>query len=279
MAVISTSGYHYICAETKSFSPFRTKCAYRLVCCLGSLEKSFTESGKKRIQLHKELFRRKPPPALVPHCLMSFRTTAADYILGLGHTCEHRRKPLAIFHDRICLCRHFRSLTKHMDGLCPEPLGRIYTSLILRVVDVVLLTFDIDFCSLLYSRMILPEDEHRIRILLEFREHCKRCSGLIGESRSRASGIESDSDHIGSDLRGTFSQCLLYACLQYFQIVFRMLTPLIGFRDTVKSLHPAWIIFHGRSQNLAGECIHDKSTCRVCSVIQSYNIFTHNLIS
>ena len=279
MTVICTTSHHYICTETQSFSPLRTESPYRLVRSLCSLEKSLSKSGKKRIKLHQEFFWRKSSPALVPHCLMSFRTTAADYILGLGHTCEHSRKPFAVFHDGICFFSHLRVFAKDMYSLSPEPFCRIYSSLILRVINVVFLAFHIDLGGFLYSRMVLPEDEHSVRIFLEFRKHCQRRTGLVCESRSRACGIESNSDHIVSYFRSTFSQCLLYACLQYFQIVFRMLTPLIGFRDTVKSLHPAWIILHGRSQNLAGKCIHDKSTCRVCSVIQSYNIFTHNLIS
>ena len=279
MAVVCTSCDHYISTEAEPFRPFRAEGAYRLVSSLGSLEKSLTEAGKTRIQLHQELFWRKSAPALVPHSLMAFRTTAADYITGLGHTCEHSRKPLAIFHYRICLGSHLRILAKHVDCLCPEPFGRIDATLILRVVYIVFLAFHIDLCSFLYSSMVLPEDEHRIRIVLEFRKHSKRSSCLVGESRSRSCRIESDSHHICSNIRSTFAECLLYAGFQDFQIVLRVLTPLVGLRNAVESLHPTWIILYGRSQDLTCLSVHDKSTCRICSVIQSYYIFIHIILA
>ena len=85
----------------------------------------------------------------------------------------------------------------------------------------------VDLGSLLYSSVVLPEDEHCVRVLSELRLESERSTVLVCKYRSRTCSIESDTDHILGCTCRTCCESLLYRAFEYLDIIKRMLTPLV----------------------------------------------------
>ena len=66
-----------------------------------------------------------------------------------------------------------------------------------------------------------------------------------------------------------------HSSLEYFEIIFGMLSPLVGFRIAIQSFLPPRIVFHAGGEYLAAFGIDYKGTGRVTAIVQSDYVFLH----
>lgn len=123
--------------------------------------------------------------------------------------------------------------------------------------------------------MILPQDEHSIRIIRKFGKHGKRRSGLVCKGRRRTCCVKRYTNNLGGYFRGTLLQSLLDSFFKCIKVVRRMLTPLTKFLVAVQSSLPTCEVSYAGSYTFAGFRIDQKRTNTVRAVVESYNVSCH----
>ena len=249
------------------------------ISCFRFGKQTVSKSSQKWIQGNQKLFGRQSAPFRMPHGLMPASTAASNDFIRRSNARQQSRQPFAMFYNRISRFLNSLIFTQDMQSFRPIPFGRINTSFVGRKVNLPLLAEFIDFSGFLYSRMIFPQNEHRVGILGKFRQQRKRCSVLVGKYRRRTSRIKSHTHYfLGSSLR-TSSQGFSNGSFQYIYIILRMLAVLINGRITIFTFAPTWIIFDCGSYGFPGLRLNNNGTGRICSIVQTYYILLiHNSV-
>ena len=110
----------------------------------------------------------------------------------------------------------------NMENLRPDVLGRIVAATSLTVVHRSSAPYLHDVLCLCRACVVLPEHEHRIRILRKFLLQGQRGTLGIGQRRSRSRGIDTDSNDF--ILACTSFEHAIKHLSQHLDIVQRVLT-------------------------------------------------------
>ena len=203
---------------------------------------------------------------------MSSGTTTAVHIFRFCLTGDKGGQPVAMFDPGVCVLAETVVCAKHMRHLGPYPFGGIDAAFICRVVNAPTFSQFVDLGSFPDSGMVLPEHEHRIRVLCIFRQQGEGSTVFVCQDRSTSGRIESDANHFCGCSGRTLCQRFFDCRLQPFDIIQRMLAIAVFCWVTVFPFHPARIILDSRSDFFACGCIHDYGATGVATVVKTYNI-------
>ena len=137
-------------------------------------------------------------------------------------------------------CRPYgRIYIENMQDLCPEAFRRIVIAGVTGNVGGVLGTLAGNEFRFLLARMVLPEHEHSVRIVLELLAQGKGTGLGIHEAGRACSGIDADGLY-GRRVGAAGSEFPQYA-FESLDVIQRMLAELLETVVAVESLSPSWI--------------------------------------
>ena len=128
---------------------------------------------------------------------------------------------------------HLHILAQYMQRLSPEPLRRVDAALVSGIIGSETVAPFIDFGSFTNGRVIFPENEHRIGVLLEPGRQGQRHARRIGKRRRRTGRIESNADNLFGRSGRSLCQSLLDGCFEHFDVIRRMLAVTVGRRVAI----------------------------------------------
>ena len=207
---------------------------------------------------------------------MALCAAAANDLGGLGRTRQHSGHPLAVLYDRVGSVANGLIGTQHVQRLGPQPLRRVDTTLVGRIVDLPAAAERVDLISLLDSGVVFPQHEHCVGVLGELLLQSQRRTLLVDEAGGRARRVECQTHYVGSHLGAYLREHLAYSSLQHLDIILRVLTILVGGGVAIFALLPTGIVAYGRSQRLTVCRIDQYGTSRVATVVQTNYIFLHS---
>ena len=254
--------------------PFRAQVSHRRI---GRDRRTvITEADQIRVQFPEEVLRRKTAPAGVPERLVAGRTPAPDNPVGIGHTGQQSGNPVTMLDNGVGCPGDFGTGPHAVQGLRPKPFAAVDPAFVHRIIQIQGLAEGIDFVCLLHGGMVLPQDEHGIRILSELRLERQRNTGPVRKDRGRSRRIKGDAHNLGGDSGRAGAKRLPHRRFERFQIIQRMLAPLVGGGVAVQPFRPAGIFFDGRGKDLSRPGIHDQGTDRIRAEVESdYILVSH----
>ena len=244
-----------------------------MVGCVGLGEELPPQSRQQGIQRHQEVLRGETAPALVPHGLVPGGAAPAPECHWIRVADQHARQPVAVLDPGVGGGANSLVLTQNVQDLGPEPFGRVDASL---VFGVVLATpgsgHGVDLVGLRHRRVVLPQHEHGVGVVGEFRLHSQGHAVAIHGDRRRAGGVHADADDVlGSICRGR-GQGVCHHRLQAVEVVERMLTELVAPRVAVPALTPARISTHVHAHFFTGPGIDEHGAHRVGAIVETQRV-------
>ena len=188
--------------------------------------KMFPQFGEHGIDRTEECFRRQAVPGRVPQRLVSGGTAAAGHGQRIGFAGQDRGDPVAVFDPAECGVPHARIGVHDMQDLAPEPFAGIDAAGELAVVGTVpVRRRGVDLFRFPDAGVILPEHEHRFRVVRELRQHRQR-DPFGGDRADRGpGGVDADP---GDARRIDRAQHFLQHRFHAFEIIQRMLAEKIS---------------------------------------------------
>ena len=157
-----------------------------------------------------------------------------------------------------------------MQDFRPEVFGRVTVAAVAGVGELLPVAERVDLAALRHPRMVLPQDEHRIRFLLE--------SGGQGEGRqvfirqAGRAGRRIDRNAPDTLRLRAFPDHIPQHRLQHFQIILRMLAEAVRRGIAVPSLRPPRIGFRPGRNDASVPGIHQDGPGRIRPVIHTDHI-------
>ena len=158
-----------------------------------------------------------------------------------------------------------------MQHLGPEIFGRIVPARMAGIIDRRLGAKCLDLSTFLRARMVFPEDEHRVRILLVTRFQAERDHLVIGQTGGTGRGVHGNGGY--RPRIGTGGDHLAEHLGHGLYIIPGMLAVAILRGIAVQPLHPAGIIADGVDVFVTVFRIHQDRTDRIGPEVHSYDKF------
>lgn len=231
------------------------------------------------VESGEELFGRISAPLFGPHHLRPGDAKPRPQILHSAATGQHGRNPVAQLDDGPRIAAQAPGTPQQVQDLRPETLRRIVVARTAGVIDFAAGAEGGDLLRLPLRRVVLPQNEHRIGILLITRRQRQRRAGTIDQTRRAGSRIHGDGAY--RLRRRTLRNDLPQHLLQPLQIIQRMLAELRLRGIAVQTPAPAGVIADGDGNLFAGFGVGQQRPHRVGAVVYSNNVqvFHYSLFS
>jgi hypothetical protein len=169
--------------EAEPLGPLGAQAADRHVGGLaGGEERAVEVAHQQRIERGEELGRRQAAPLGMPERLVSRRAAPARQLRRCAATSQQRRHPVAQLDPAAGGFAHRRIGTADVQDLGPEPLARIDATGVAGVIgEAAAVREPVQRLGLLDGGVVLPEHEHRVRVVGELRK--QRQHAALGVDR------------------------------------------------------------------------------------------------
>ena len=211
----------------------------------------------------------------MPQRLVALGTTAALDILNAIHAGQHSRQPFAAFDGAPGLPRQGGRSAQDMQDLGPEPFRAIAAAFVFRIIDGRDAAGTVDFFRLRKGGMVLPQDEHGIRIFREFGQQGEGRAAPVSQARRRAGRVKAYAHNPFRRTRRAAGEGFPNRAFQDLKIVQGMLAPLVAAGVTIQALLPAGIVPHTRSEHPPVGGIDNDGPSRIGAIVQSNHIMFH----
>jgi len=228
------------------------------------------ERGQPGVELGEEGIRRIPAVPGVPQGLVPGGATAPLPAAKLARAGQHGRDPVAVL-DEGDRGRGHRGIGREdVHRLRPEPLRRVDAAHVPRVVHAAPGAREPGQALGLGDRgVVLPEDEHRVRVVGEPVAESERAAQAIGQHRGRARRVDGDPAHARGDAGPRLGERLAERRLHALEVVERMLAVAIRDGVAVEPFGPAGVGPDRGGQLGAGGRVGDDAANRVGSEVDS----------
>ena len=267
MAVERAGGDHDVRGKAEAVRPLLRQLAGRLVAGHSVLEQAVAEPGEHGIEPGEEVLRRKSAPTLMPHGLVPGGAAAARHGERVDVSGQFGGDPVAVLHPAERRLADGFAHAERVEDLREEPFAGVDAALIHGVVRAaVRLGVGIDLISLEDGRMVFPEDEHGVRIVLELRQHGQRDAFAVDGARGGSGGIDADADHA---LLLDALHDALDDDLEALKIVQRVLAELVVRSVAVFAFAPAGVVLDAGGEDLAALHVDQHGSYAVGTEIKS----------
>ena len=211
--------------------------------------------------------------ALVPG-----RAPAARNGLGVAHAREDRRNPIAVLDPGMGGLAHGPVLAHHVQDLGPEPFGGIHPAAVPgEILAAPGLGQGVDLRGLGHGRVILPQHEHGVGIVLEpWLQGQGRALLVHGHGRG-ARCVHADARHGPGRALGPPGQHVAHGLLQPLHVIQGMLAKAVRGRVAIHALGPARIGEDVRGGLDAVRGVDEHRAHRVRAVVESDHVRVHGV--
>ena len=236
----------------------------------------FGETPQSGPQSVEERRRRPAAPRRMPQPFVPGGTAAAQELFGTGIARQQRAHPVAVLDPRIGGVRHRRIGFQDMQHFGPGPLRRVDAARIERIIRIGLFGRRIDLSGFGDGRVVLPQDEHRVRLPGKTRGQRQRRSLRIGQNGRGTGRIERQGANFTRHLRRNRGESLPDGLFKGLGIIQRMLAVTLAAGIAIQPLFPARIMADRRSDLTAVFAVDDQRPAGIGPVVYSDHIFPHN---
>ena len=270
--VESSDRDHGLARQAEPRCPFPRESAERSVGGERLAAEARLQCRQTRVESRQELVGWIPAVVGVPHRLVAGGASAPPHRRQVRAAGQHRRHPVAVLQDRAGRLRDCRVLPQDVERLRPEPFRRVDPAHVPGEVGAAPTPGEaVDLLRLRHRGVVLPEKEHRVRVLLEAGPERERPTPLVGEDRARAGGVHRDAPDPPAGAPARFLERFDQRGLHRLEIVERVLPEPVLDRIAEQALLPAGVVLDARGHEGAVPGAHHDAPDGVRSEVDPHH--------
>src|SRR5690606_10087280 len=161
---------------------------------------------------------------------------AAFHFVNIVSAGKHKRDPVAMLHPRITRLPDPVIRAEDVQQLRPEPFRRMTSTHLFAAIRVEVVRLPVEFSRLGCRCVVLPQDEHRIRILFKSREKRQGRPGFVDRDGRRTRGVDGDTLYGGGYLTSRNTYAIFDGVFESFEVIEGVLSELVVLRAGVLSV-------------------------------------------